>query len=405
MALRASAALAVVSVCGVMLPALGGGPASARVTAAAAGPGRWSQVTPAGTNIIDDIGLARGADGVLHVLWTSDASGNQRIADTPISVKGIVGHTVTIGHFFIATDPDAILTPSGVDALWNGYQSSAPGSPYGTFDATRPRSGGSWTRGTNIPPLSGIPFPGSSVAAATGSDGQPWVAFTGLDSLAVDHFGHPEVEVGPTQCCVYEPGLATDGRTGTTWVAYLSLISHHQGIFARPLTASGKAAGNAGLLPGSATGGNVSEITQRVGMTGRGKGRAGVYVVYLHGYPSPHAFDLARLGPGTAVKVTAFGGFRQEVSAVTVTADPQGRLWVAWLEGNGSSPALFVRRSNLAATAFGSAKRVPLPPGTTTVWKVYMNAQAGVLDLLTLVTRNGSGSNTAYWSTQVLPPK
>ncbi len=401
----ALAALAAVCVCGAMLSALGVGPASARVTAAAAaGPGYWSQVTPAGPNIIDDIGLARGADGVLHVLWASDTSGNQRIADTTIGVLGFVGHTVTIARFFIATDPDAILTPSGVDAVWNGDQTSALNSPIGTFTATRPRSGGAWTQGTNIPPLPGIPYNDSSVAAATGSDGKPWVAFTGLDSLAVDHFGHQEVEVGPTQCCVYYPGMATDGRAGVTWVGYLSLISRHQGIFARPLTAAGKAAGNAELLPGSATGGNVSQITQRVGMTGRGKGRPGVYVVYLRGYPSPHAFGLARLGPGTAVKVTVFGGLKQEVNAVTVTDDPQGRLWIAWLQGDGtSSPALYVRRSNLTATAFSSALRVPLPAGTTDVWKVYMNAQAGRLDLLALVTRNGK--NTAYLATQVLPPK
>jgi hypothetical protein len=293
-----------------------------------------------------------------------------------------------------------------VDALWNGDQSSALSSPTGTFTAIRPRSGGSWTRGTNVPPLSGIPYADSSVAAAVGSDGRPWVAFTGLDSLAVDHVGHPEAEVGPTQCCVYEPGLATDGRTGVTWVGYLSLISRHQGIFARPLTASGKAAGAAVLLPGSAVGGNVSQITQRVAMTGRGAGRPGVYVVYLRGYPSPQAFGLARLGPGAAVHVTVFGGLKQEVSAVTVTADPQGRLWVAWVQGEGtSSPALYVRRSNLAATAFSGAVRVPLPPGTSDVWKVYMNAQAGRLDMLTLVTRNGNSQNTAYWSTQVLPPK
>src|SRR5215831_2674110 len=115
----------------------------------------------------------------------------------------------------------------------------------------------------------GIPDTSSSDTAATGSDGQPWVAFDGTDSLAVDHFGHPEVELGPTdKCCVVEPGLGVDGQAGTTWVTYASLITGHQGVFARQLSASGRPAGPAQLLPGSATGGNSITPEQRVGTTG-----------------------------------------------------------------------------------------------------------------------------------------
>jgi hypothetical protein len=396
--IRTRFTITVAGVCGLAAASLGAGGAAAGVTAAG-GPGHWSRVTPLGTATTDDVGLARGSDGILHAVWASDHPGSQNVEDTPITSNGTVKKPVTIAHFYLATGPDATATPAGLDVLWNGIKTST--GPSGTFVATRPPSGGSWSVTTTVPPLPGIPYTSSSDTATTGSDGKPWVAFTGTDSLAVDHLGHPEAELGPAQCCVYDAGLATDGSSGRTWVSYLSLIAGHQGIFARPLANSGTAAGAAKLLPGSAVGGHVVVLSQRVASTSRGKNRAGVYVAYLHGYPTAHAFDLARLGPGGTVKVTTFGGLTSTLTAATVTADPSGRLWLAWFHGHSPAPALFVRRSNQAATAFGSIQRVPLPAGTTDLWKVYLNAQSGKLDVLALLTTKDNKS--AYWSTQVVP--
>ena len=231
---RMRTTLALASVAGLAVPLLGGTAAAAGTGTPAVAAATWSRVTPAGTNIIDDIGLARGNDGVLHVLWTGDGSSNVGIMDTPIGANGAVGKAVTIARFFLATDPDATVTPTGVAAIWNGIQTSQPKSATGTFEATRPLSGGQWTGPKAVAePLPGTPFTSSSDTAATGSDGKPWVAFTGTDSLAVDHFGHKEVQLGPAnKCCVYEPGLGTDGQTGTTWVTYASLITGHAGVFA-----------------------------------------------------------------------------------------------------------------------------------------------------------------------------
>jgi hypothetical protein len=219
---------------------------------------------------------------------------------------------VTIARFFLPTDPDATVTLTGIAAIWNGVQSNKPNSAEGTFAATRPLSGGQWT-GPKLEAktLPGTPDTSSSDTAATGSDGQPWVAFDGTDSLAVDHFGHKEVQLGPTnKCCVVEPGLGTDGKTGATWVTYSSIISGHGGVFARPLTASGRPAGPAKLLPGSAVGGNALTPEQRVGTTGRGKGASGVYAAYEHGYPSPSALDVGRLGGSKPIAVATFKGAR-----------------------------------------------------------------------------------------------
>jgi hypothetical protein len=72
-----------------------------------------------------------------------------------------------------------------------------------------------------------------------------------------------------------------------------------------------------------------------------------------------------------------------------------------WFHGHSPAPALFVRRSNSAATTFGSTQRIALPAGTTDLWKVYLNAQSGRLDVLALLTTKDNKS--AYWSTQVVP--
>ena len=395
-----------VSVAGLALPALGSTAAFAGTAAPAAAAVTWSRVTPAGTNIIDDIGLARGTDGVLHVLWTTDAASNQAVMDTPISASGTVGTSVQVTKFFLATDPDAAVTPTGLTAVWNGIKTSAGNSPEGTFEATRPLSGGQWTvPTTHVPPLPATPFTSSSDTAATGSDGKPWVAFDGTDSLAVDHFGHPEVQLGPTnECCVIEPGLGTDGQTGTTWITYASLISGQQGVFARQLQASGQPAGPAKLLPGSGAGGGALQPAQRVGTTGRGSGSGGVYAVYEHGFPDATALDVDRLGSSTPTAVAHFTGTAERLGGSTLAATPSGRLWVAWFFGNGTPPALFVRLSNAGATSYGTAEKIALPAGTTAVWKVYLSAQATKVDVLALVTQHGNNSDAAYWDAQVPQP-
>ena len=64
---------------------------SAGTISATAAAAHWSRVTPLGTDTIDDVGLVHGNDGVLHVLWASDATPNQAIMDTAVGASGTVG--------------------------------------------------------------------------------------------------------------------------------------------------------------------------------------------------------------------------------------------------------------------------------------------------------------------------
>jgi hypothetical protein len=185
------------------------------------------------------------------------------------------------------------------------------------------------------------------------------------------------------------------------WVTYASLIGGHEGIFAQKLTATGHASGAGILLPGSATGGQVAVPDQRVGTTGRGAHRPGVYAAYTDLYGDKVL--VGRLGSRTAT-VVAKGSVSSFVVAVTVTASPDGRLWVAWVnEPSPFSYQLFVIRSNASVTAFSKPKAVPLPPGTPGVWKVYMNARSANADIVALLSSPKTGS-IAYWSRVISPP-
>jgi hypothetical protein len=372
----------------------------------AGGPGHWSRVTPNGTDTIADIGLARGTRGVLNVVWTSGglSAGHAKIMDTPISSGGTVGRAAAvISGQYLLTDPDAAATSRRIYAIWNGITRSAPPSLEGTFIASRPSSGGSWSAPSYVKPLTAIPDTSSSDSATIGADGKPWVAFSGTSSLAVDHFGQAaEHQLAPkNQCCYYDAGLAVDGHSGATWIAYQSLINKHQGIYVQALANSGAPSGARRLLPGSATKGQTLVINQRVGITGRGHGRSGVYVAYETGYPITRGLDLLKLGTARPLKLASFSAARL-LAGATVTDSPSGRLWAAWFDGDGTPPALFARVSDTSGGKFSAVIPVKLPAGTSAIWKVYISAQSTRLDVVALLTRNGK---TAYWASQVRQPK
>jgi hypothetical protein len=364
-------------------------------------PDPWTQVTPSGTPVINDVGLVRGHDGILHVLWLKGESSPVSIVDTPIGPGGTVHHAVTVvSDWFDSNIPDATATPNGLYVLWNGEPKDSPESVAGVYEATRPLSGGSWSRASVAANTGDIADSEVPEAAATGPNGKPWAAFAQTGQLDIVPIGDPPVQIPPTQCCVSEVGLGEDGVTGTMWVGYLSLVSGHEGIYAQRLTANGHASGAALRLPGSQARGAVVVAPQRIAITGRGDGHAGVYVAYGSGYPTYTAVDVTRAGSSTATVLARAA----DINQVTMAADPGGRLWVAWTEYGSGAPRLFISRSGTSGGGFSKPEIVALPAGTHLVWKLYLNAQTSNADVLALVSRS-DGSPAAYWSRIVAPPK
>jgi hypothetical protein len=371
-------------------------------TAAAAGSARphWARVTATGLSNSDDIGLARGRDGVLHVLWTLGSPGKVRVLDTQIAATGRIGKTVVLAsRLWAATGPDAVATSAGLDAFWNGQRtSSSIKKGTGTWRATRPLRGGTWHLASITPAVDNLW--NSSVGGAPGTGGQPWVAFGFSGGFGVLHYGRPERGLPAPACCFFNEGIGTDARTGTAWLTYFSSTSGHVGTFDQELTSAGARLGRAHRMPGSAVGGHSIPAAERVTATGR-PGRTGVYACYLTGFPNAHAVDVYRFGSAKAITVARVSRGSGTLGS-TLAADQNGRLWVAWWGGKIGAPALFVSRSNTAASRFGRAVRVPLPAGASALYRAYVSAQPKRLDVLALLIVNGK---IAYWATQVPAPR
>jgi hypothetical protein len=357
----------------------------------------WSEVTPGGQENFANIGLALGSHGALNVFWASNGltPGKAAVMDTPVTYKGAVGKAVAVvSHQYSTGDPDATVTGSRIDVVWDGT-SKTPGGQFGTFIYTRAGAGGTWSEYANVPPLPGAADT-SADSAATGADGKPWFAVSGSFSLLVDHVGFAEREISPSGCCVYNQGLAVNGKNGAAYISY-DALAKHSGVFALRLNNNGTPAGKAVLLPDSLYKGNFIEPNERIGITGRGHGRSGVYVTYMTGYPFAIGIDLYEMGarkPVVLAKTTSADGFYTE----TLAADAQGGLWAAWSTGGGSAQNLWVRQSNNSVTKWGKALHVALPRGTSVLWNVFVQPVGSRLDIVALL---GIGNKTAFYYTQV----
>jgi hypothetical protein len=377
--------------------------AAASATGSAASPAAvatWHQVESYNVNNVAEIGLARGKDGILHVLWLKGIS-PYSIIDTTVTAAGVGKSAVVASGEFLANDPDATVTPAGISVFWNASPSSTNGLLDGIYTARRPLKGGAWSK----PARAAKTVSAGAVedvidTAATDKSGRPWVAYTLTDTLAITPIGKPSQVIPPTACCVYTPGLASDGSSGLTWVTYYSNITNHTGIYAQRLTAIGKASGAAIRLPNSATAGSAISPEQRVATVSRGPGRPGVYAAYGAGYPSITKVLVDKLGAAKAMTVAA----SSSISAITAAVDPSGRIWVAWLTNPGGTYHLFISRSNAAVTAFSKPVAVPLPSGTGTAWKVYLNATNTSADVMVLVSKGINSSVATYWTRRVPPP-
>jgi hypothetical protein len=378
----AAGVVAAITLAGQAAASAAAGPAAA--ARPDGGPGHWSQVTGLTTGSAE-IGLVRGADGILHIIWVTGSLRNEKIMDTPVAPDGAVGKATTIASGQSgASSPGATATPSGLDAFWiSGLELAG---------ATRPARGGRWTAGNVTREVNG----GTSVTAATGSDGRPWVSWTTTFQLALLHLGQSQDNVR-TPCCTYDPGIATDGVTGASYVAYLALIDHANGIWVRRLSKTA-VTGTASRLPGTVTGGNTVVLDQRVAITGRGSGRAGVYASYPAGWPSAGALDVYRIGAGKPFTLATVNPLSADIFGTDITAGPNGRLWDAWIVKTNPEWEVFVRASNPAATAWSPAAKVALPRGTQFVDQVYESAQASKVDLVALLQIS---NHVAFYATQV----
>jgi hypothetical protein len=357
-------------------------------------PGKWTQVTGVGKadrNILR-VGLARTSDGVLHVGWEQDGSGNSAsILHSAISANG----ASVSGPNTIATYPGGanqqvslVAVPGGIRAFFAGLSA---GSPLDSAMATATSTNGTaWTVQPTAASFGGVGakpvYAASGLAGALGPNGTFFSIWgdsapngggfhIGLDSTAADN----NIPGGLKS----DPGIGVDSQGGQV-VAGWNLIGGG-GVAVMLLSPLG--------VPSTLPNSGAAQLQHPLGITGR-IGAPGVFVAYTQG---TNEFlgkpALYRVDTGKALRLSSKVG-----KMVSIAAAPGGRLWLFWQNAG----TVFATRSNPAATRFGAIRAIKAVGGTSaTIFDLEGEGSTGPLDVLAL-TQPPSGPLASYHQ-RILP--
>jgi hypothetical protein len=330
--------------------------ASAGAVASSSG---WTRISgPSGAG--SQLGLARTADGVLHIVWNRGNTGTS-IFETRLSSAGRTTGTSTVATGWNGNGGLALLAMPD-----KSLRLFTPGTGgINTFPA--PETGAKWV------PESGAAWGGAIaesayiIGATLTKQGEPVTAWRGNAAA-----GTPPSSVPLSG---YEGGmaqsyLATDAASGAVVLGGETNAGQQGGVYVQQIL---PASGARVVLPPLA-----KEWSD--GLSGR-LAAPGVYVAYA----DLKAVHLYRYGSGS--KTLARGPF----SSATVCASPDGRLWVAWGD---AGDGLFATRSNRAAGAFEPVQKLKLPSSAGLTF-LQCEGSGGPLDLF---ANDGSG----FWHAHVL---
>jgi hypothetical protein len=367
-------------------------------SAAAAGPpGSWTRAGKRPGSDAFEAGLARTADGVLHIVSLREDGTKVDLWQVRIDSDGrLVGSNEIAAAWSRLANPDLVLTSDGgLRVLFGGAHTDDPTeTAVGVLSATAPATGVPWTLDPD-PVVTDAASASADVGAGVAKDGSSVVAWV-LDGSLRYHWG-----VGPTSrdftvpragCCPTNTDVATDSLNGQTYVGWFSGVARASGVFVQAIGLGGPL-GRPLYAPGS-SGKNRSGAAppgQRVAIAAR-NGGPGVYVAYAVGYPKVRSVGLWRVGQRTTVlRLAALGA-----TDVALASSLEGRLWLAWQQ-NGR---IFATRTNRAATKTEPIRALMPPPRTTGIWRVAGEGSLGPLDLVANVDATGG---TTFWHQQLLP--
>jgi len=311
-------------------------------TSATAGVG-WSRISgPSQPG--NQLGLARTADGVLHVIWNRGAT-NTSIFETRLSAAGKALGTSTVAAGWNGNGGLALLTmPDGTLRLF-----AAGTGGINTF--TAPAAGKSWSAQTGTSWGGAVAEASAEIGATLTKDGQPVTAWRG--------FAAEGVPAGSIPQNGYEGGmgesfLATDAVTGAV-VLSGETNAGEGGAYVQQVLPS---AGPRVLVPPLAKDWSVST-----------SGRIGASGVFFAN------------ADGKTVRLSRYRGNSRTLAAgpyfsSALCAGPQGRLWVAWGDSNG----LFVTRTSRAAGSLEPVQKLRIPSGPGLTY-LQCEGSVGPLDL------------------------
>jgi hypothetical protein len=320
------------------------------------------------------LGLARTADGVLHVIWNRGSSPTS-IFETRLSPVGKKLGMSTVATGFDGNGGLALLAMPDKTLRLFAAGATRPGSPaYGINPFTAAETGASWTLQNGAYWGGAVASSANLIGATLTKDGQAVTAWRGNAAEGVPPASIPSsgYEGGMT-----ESRLATDAAAGSVVLSGVTNAGKG-GVYVRQVLPD---RGSPVVLPlPSAANDWDNGLSSRIGAPG-------VYVAY----GDARAARLYRYGGPS--KTLAKGPF----TSATVCAGPAGRLWVAWGD---SREGLFVTRSNKAAAAFEPVQKLKLPQNTQDgLTYVQCEGSAGPLDLFADVLVGSAGG---FWHSHVL---
>ncbi|MEP6892584.1 MAG: hypothetical protein ABI927_02285 [Gaiellaceae bacterium] len=370
--------------------------ALAVVCVAAAGPpGAWTRAGKRPGSPGFGAGIARTADGVLHIVSLRRAGKKLELWQVQIGSDGrLIGSNAILRGWSTLANPALVPSADGGLRLFVGGNHSRSAANPGLVTATAPQAGAPWTLQPD-PVSPGEDAAVANAGASTAKDGTPiavWATPTGLHyRYDVDPAGTDVVMVLPG-CCASEPAAATDGATGQSYVAWGSNAARASGVLVQPIGPD-RVSGHRLYAPGSTSKQRAAAVPrgERVAISGR-RGGGGVYVAYSVGSPIVQGVVLWPVGaPRTAVRIAAAGA-----SHIVLAAAPDGRLWLAWTR----KATIYVTRTNRAATRVEPVRAVSPPPRATSIWRVQGEGSLGPLDLVANLDAVGG---TTFWHQQILP--
>jgi hypothetical protein len=328
------------------------------VAAHAAPSSGWSRISgPAAPGA--QLGLARTADGVLHVIWNRGATGTS-IFETRLSAAGKSSGTSTIATGWNGNSGLALVTMPD-----KSLRLFAAGSD-GIHTFTAPAAGKSWTAQA-VSPWGGAVAEASAVIGATlTKDGQPVTAWRGNAAEGLPPASIPQngYEGG-----MGESFLATDAATGAV-VLSGETNAGQGGAYVQQILPS----------PGPKVLSTPLAKDWSVSSSGR-IGAAGVYLANADG----KNVRLSRYRGSS--KTLATGPY----FSAALCAGPLGRLWVAWGD---ASTGVFVTRSNRAAGAFEPVQKLRGPSSNGLTY-LECEGSTGPVDLF-------ANDGTGFWHTHLL---
>ncbi len=346
------------------------------LAASSASAAPWKRITTPDGASTDQVGLARTADRVLHLVWSHPTGPNtEDLNHTVILGNGRLGATNPVQTGWTGfTNAAVVLDPGGLRAFWGGFRTTDSSDPQREVStALSPDGGASWALQPGSINPGGAQSYASNLAATVRPDGTSLQAFAGtlgtwvhagLSPASPNHdYQAPFGQYG------YDPNLATD-TSGRSMLAWFSSAAGRSGVLSQAVGPDGSPSGGALTMPGTSG--------MPFGMLGRTPLAALGPSLYV-AYPTPNRIRVWRIGAANAPAIGRIGGSGSPAVAIAPTAD--GRLWILWTKGFGD-PDVYARRTNVGARKFGAVVNAGHPRDALQAYKLDASAVGGVVDIL-----------------------